>query len=369
MSGMTDISTVWPDWRLLSVMDGGSYGTVYKACHRANESILSAVKIIEVPQDEARTEAMRKEGLSEEAIRACYDRMVRDTGAEIRRMELCKGISSIVSIEDFTSIPHPDGIGATLCIRMELLKTLNSYIGDKQLEEDEVIQLGLDLCRALIICHQNGILHQDIKPENIFVNDRLSSGVLFKLGDFGLARELLQPQASDGARGTLSYLAPEVSGGRPADARSDLYSLGLTLYRLMNDNRLPFLSDKPFYRTEEKKIALQMRLSGMPLPDPSRASAAFARVLKKAAAFAPEDRYQSAREMEQALLALQKKHRRRKKAERLLRNKPAVIAASLLAAAALGLAVYGSGVFTPGGAVPQATEVPMLTVTNLGSAP
>ncbi len=365
---MTDISAVWPDWRLLSPMDSGSFGTVYKACHRANSAIQSAVKIIEVPQSEAQTQALREEGMTEEEIRAYYDQLIREYSAEIRRMELCKGISNIVSIEDFTSIPHADGIGSTICIRMELLKTLNSYMGDKQLDEDEVIQLGLDLCRALVICHQNGILHQDIKPENIFVNDRLSSGVLFKLGDFGLARELLQTQAPSSASGTLAYLAPEAANSKPADARTDLYSLGLTLYRLMNDNRLPFLSEKPFFRPEERKIALQMRLSGIALPDPCHASPAFARVLKKAAAFAPEDRYQSAREMEQALLALQRKRRRRKLAERFIRNKPALIASSVLAVAVLGFFLFRTGII-PSDRTPQATEVPMLTVTELERKP
>ena len=79
------------------------------------------------------------------------------------------------------------------------------------MDETEVIRLGIELCRALEVCHRQGILHRDIKPGNILV----SKDGEFKLGDFGVAREWVD--ASMTIVGTRSYLAPEAVKFMPYD--------------------------------------------------------------------------------------------------------------------------------------------------------
>lgn len=90
---------------------------------------------------------------------------------------------------------------------------------------------------ALEYCQCQNIIHRDIKPENIFVS-RFGE---FKLGDFGIARETGSALRADyPKKGTFSYMAPEMYKGEEYDARVDIYSLGIVLYKLCNHNRLPF---------------------------------------------------------------------------------------------------------------------------------
>ena len=300
------LQSCWPEWQILEPLDSGRYGTVYKAVHRESPAVQSAIKMIPIPSDPSRTDYLRGEGKTEKQIRWIYRQTAEECCREIRNMEVLKGTSHIVTLEDFAIIPDCDGPGCCICIRMELLKPLIEYLCDKTLTESEIIQIGIDISDALNLCHQNGIIHLDVKPENIFVNDRLPSGVLYKLGDFGISAEM---DASGEVLpcGTPFYMAPETAEGKTPDARSDLYSLGLTLYQLSNNGRLPFLSDRPLHHSEEKEIALKTRLSGVPIPPPAHASKSFELILQKACAFDPNQRFASAAEMSRALRDCQRK--------------------------------------------------------------
>ena len=101
-------------------------------------------------------------------------------------------------------------------------------------------------------------------------------------------------------------MAPEIPEGKAPDARTDLYELGLTLYQALNDHRLPFIPERQFTSHREMAMAIQLRLSGIELPPPKGGSEAAFAVLRKACAYRPEDRYQSAAEMREALEALLK---------------------------------------------------------------
>ena len=154
-------------------------------------------------------------------------------------------------------------------------------------------------------------------------------------------------------------MAPEVIQGREYDSRADIYSLGLTLYRLMNANRLPFLPARRLFTHEDYTVALRMRLSGIPLPPACGASERLSRVLLKACAFDPEKRYSSAAELSSALRGLAKaenpvRARRRRVAA-------FIAAAALLAAGALLLLLRGLPSGNNGAHVTE-TPAPMLVV-------
>ncbi len=297
------LKQIWPEWQIEGKPLGrGSYGVVYKAVRRDHgvESY-AAIKVISIPSDPSEVDSLRSEGLNMDATRTYLQGIVNDFVSEIQLMESLKGIQNIVSVEDYKVVEKTEEIGWDIYIRMELLTPFNTYICDKKLTEEEVIKLGCDICTALEICGQRNIIHRDIKPENIFINDF----GYFKLGDFGIARKMENLTGGLSQKGTFNYMAPEVSSSSEYDARVDTYSLGIVLYRLLNENRLPFLdTEKQLLNPNERKNAVDRRLRGEKLPAPCNASPAMTDVILRACAYDPDMRFSSATEMKQALMSV-----------------------------------------------------------------
>ena len=296
------LNTVWPEWKVEEDLGNGAYGHVYKVVRQDyNVTSCAAVKVISIPQDASEVDTLQSEGLNLDATRTYFQNVVDSFVKEIQLMESLKGVQNIVSVEDYKVIEKENEIGWTIFIRMELLKPLKKYLCDKKLDETEVIKFGCDICTALEICNMRNIIHRDIKYENIFVNDFGD----FKLGDFGVARKLENTTGGLSKKGTLMYMAPEVANDKKYDARADIYSLGIVLYRLLNRDHFPLLdSEKQITNPEERENALRRRLSGEALPAPCDASPEMADVILRACAPNPDSRFQAASEMHQALLSV-----------------------------------------------------------------
>ena len=157
-----------------------------------------------------------------------------------------------------------------------------------RLTEAEATRYGAQIAAALQYAHEQNVIHCDVKPENILVNEQ---GVA-KVADFGVAESVsrtLGPEQMRDVLGTVAYLAPEVIQGAPADPRADVYSLGLTVYEMVA-GRLPF--------TGTNAAALAGQRLGTPAP-PLRsfamsASPELESVLARALAISPQDRYATA---------------------------------------------------------------------------
>ncbi len=296
------LAAVWPEWKVVELLGEGSFGKVYKVVRQElSVTTYAAVKLITVPQNESEIASLKSEGMDDNAARAYLQGVVNDFINEIKLMESLKGTTNIVSVEDFKVVEHKDNIGWDIFIRMELLTPFNEYIGDRKMSEEEVVRLGVDMCTALELCARRKIIHRDIKPENIFV----SAFGDFKIGDFGIARELEKTSGALSSKGTYNYIAPEVVMGRGYDASVDIYSLGLVLYKLMNNNRLPFIDPyAPQIQYQQRKEAVDRRLSGAELPPPVNASEALSSVILAACSYKAENRFGTPTAMKKALLSL-----------------------------------------------------------------
>ena len=291
------------DWVLDRALGSGAFSTVYRAVRRDRPGVEAAIKVISIPGSDAEAAALQSEGLNASQSQSYFDAIAQEYISEIDLMEDLKGFSHIVSIEDYKLVRKPDRIGNDIFIRMELLIPLDSIIRQESLSEREVIHLGIDICSALELCEQKKIIHRDIKPANIFVNARTAQRVFYKLGDFGVARSLEAVTQELSKKGTPNYMAPEVFFGKPYDHRADIYSLGITMYRLLNNNRLPLIAAHDL-SPAAREAAMSRRLSGEKLPPPEEGSTELQKVILKACEYKPGDRYAHAADMKAALEAL-----------------------------------------------------------------
>ena len=288
------------EWYVEDIIGAGSFGRVYKIYREElGNRFYSALKYISLPADSNEMKQLRADGMDEQSISAYYFTIARDISSETTLMNKLRGNTNIVSFEDSKVVPKPNGIGYDIFIRMELLDSLTNRMVEKTLSINEVAKLGIDICTALMLCAKYGIIHRDIKPDNIFISPNGD----YKLGDFGIARQLEKTATFMSKKGTYNYMAPEVYKGEKYGATCDLYSLGLVMYRLLNKGRLPFLPEAPNPITaNDREEALKRRFTGEKLPAPCNADEELSAIVLKACAYDPKDRFASAEAMRTALL-------------------------------------------------------------------
>ena len=289
-------------WTLVQKIGEGSFGRVYKALKEDfGSEYKAAIKIITIPQSYDEIINARAEGMDEESVATYFRSFVEEIVREFALMSKLKGTANVVSYEDHTVIRHEDGVGWDILIRMELLNPLLHYSTQNTITRQDIIKLGMDICRALELCQKFNIVHRDIKPENIFVSELGD----FKLGDFGIARTVEKTTSGLSKKGTYTYMAPELYRGDAYGPSVDIYSLGIVLYRLLNNNRAPFLPDYPAPITHsDREAGLAKRLKGEKLPSPKNADGRLAEIVLKSCSFESEHRYSSPAQMRQELEAI-----------------------------------------------------------------
>jgi serine/threonine protein kinase/tetratricopeptide (TPR) repeat protein len=185
---------------------------------------------------------------------------------------------------------------------------LSALVGTSGLAPDLVILYGIQIADALAHAHKNGVIHRDLKSTNAVVTSEGRVKVL----DFGLAARLRDTQLLEATSskvpltesrvivGTLPYLAPELLRGQPADARTDIWALGVLLYEMASGSH-PFRGQTGF---ELSSAILRESPAPLPMSVPPRLRAVILRCLEKS----PDDRCQSAGEVRSELQALQGSH-------------------------------------------------------------
>ena len=176
-------------------------------------------------------------------------------------------------------------------IVMELVDgiTLKEYIRIKgKLDITEGVSIAIQVARALKTAHAQHIVHRDIKPQNILITD--DSKV--KVADFGIARAVSEQTVNANAIGSVHYISPEQARGGRCDARSDIYSLGITMYEMFT-GRVPF--------TGESTVAVALAHLEQAMTPPSvynnKISPNLERIILKCTKKDPANRYQNITEL------------------------------------------------------------------------
>lgn len=259
---MTDIRSrlAREGYEIFELLGKGGMGEVYRARQAALDRPV-AIKLLISPDAEAvsrfRREARVQAGLHHE------------------------GLVEVYGFSDAPDMPY---------LVMELLeaRTLRQEMATG-LEPDEILRILGIVCEALHFVHEKGVVHRDVKPDNIFL---LRDGGV-KLGDFGIARAELAGSTltqEDIVIGSLPYLAPERFHGTAADPRSDQYAVGVTAYEL-------FTGSVPFEAIPRRKgdVLPPLLVPGSSIPLP------LGPVLERAVAHDVEERFPSMEVMRQAL--------------------------------------------------------------------
>ena len=295
MGNFENIRLPWPDWKIIKYLGGGAYGKVYeteRTISGTQEKEKAALKIVSRPKDEDEIEEYEVSGYDKESIIESYKSEIQNYVQEYKLMKALQGQTNIVSCDDFTVVWNENGIGGNVFIRMELLTPLNQVLKERALSIEEIIKLGKDITSALILCEKKNIIHRDIKPANIMVSQFGN----YKLGDFGVSK-IMDHATYATAMGTPEYQAPEVVHMGKYGQTADIYSLGITLYWLLNNRRMPFIGADEQPTVERRDETMKRRYRGEKLPAPKNGSAKLNKIVLKACEYNPEDRYASAQEM------------------------------------------------------------------------
>lgn len=267
-------------YEIQSIIGEGGMSVVYKAfCHRLNRFVAIKVLRDELAEDEEFRRSFLAEShaiamLSHPNIVAVYDVSSSD-GVEYIVMELIEGI------------------------------TLKQYLEKRgAIGWKEAVHFAKQISKALSHAHQRGIVHRDIKPQNIML---LRDGTI-KVADFGIAA--LEDERQDGkeAVGSIHYTAPEQARGNDPDARSDLYSLGVVMYEMLTGQK-PFMGDS-ITEIAIKHLEPPVPISVLTPEVPEELE----NIVAKAMSVDIDERYQSADELYDAMEAFTRRQMRKPKA-------------------------------------------------------
>ena len=302
---------LWGVWELEEKIGTGSFGTVYKAKKtELGKDFYAAIKHISFPKNDEELEEIKRKGnvISIDSIRDYYKDTIDDLIKEIEIMYELRANENIVDYQDHLIVEKDNKLGYDVYIRMELLTPLDKYIENKKVTEELVTKIGIDICQALNVCKTHNLLHRDIKPANIFVDEKGT----FKLGDFGVAKKLEKTTLNLSKKGTFNYMAPEIYKGNLADIRSDIYSLGIVMYRLLNNNRAPFIDkDMTLVKASDNETALLKRMSGELIPPIEGISQKLQTIIYTACSYDKKNRYDDPEIMRKDLLKSDDKYERK----------------------------------------------------------
>ena len=167
--------------------------------------------------------------------------------------------------------------------------TLNKYIKNKgKLTNEETVNISLQVAKGIQAAHKKGIIHRDIKPQNIVINDKN----IAKITDFGIARAITSTTKNISVIGTVHYISPEQVRNTKVDFRSDIYSFGCTMYEMIT-GVVPFEGDAPL------DIIISHLRNNLQSPSlkNDKIYKSLEKIILKAARMLPSERYQNIEDM------------------------------------------------------------------------
>ena len=278
---------------------GGTSVYIVKST-KSNQSYY--LKHICIPESQKQVDALMFTGAAAtvEDAQNYYKQVAADYQAELETLEKLSASPNIGCYRSYQIEPKEDGVGFEIYLLAEYRQTLAEVLAGTPMTQSGAVNLGVDLCSALCSLREAGLIHRNVKPSNVY----LSSSGHYLLGDLGIAKIDELKYCSMPETMLSSFSAPELfSLLGTIEPTTDIYSVGMILYRIYNGNHGPFEDEKTSARAADK-----LRVTGEQLPVPMYADYEMADIVLKACAFKPEDRYQTPQELQEALLEYGKRN-------------------------------------------------------------
>ena len=240
------------------------------------------VKIISVPESQTQAEALLLSGAfsSNDAIVSYYKSLADGIVTEINILQKLAQLEGFISIEGYQVVPKEEGYGCDIYLLSRYFNTLHSLLRKTPMTRMKALNLGLDLCAALSVSRRMGYIYADLKPANIYLNESQE----FRIGDLGFINLNSLQYASLPERYNSEYTPPEISDAySKLNQTVDIYAIGLILYQVFNNGQLPDTTKGT-------------------LPAPAYADGEMAKIILKACAEDPAERWQDPVDLGQALV-------------------------------------------------------------------
>ncbi len=292
------LNPVFGQWYIdkqIGIGTDGKVFRIYKENYDGSRDY-SILKIIRIGDNRNETQSLIAEDniIIPESEDKYYTKIIGDISDNVKTlMDSDKG-KYFVKYEDIELRKASDGKGRLILLKLEEMRSLTDLFKEFSFTLEEAIRLGISVCKSLIKCRSFGYIYPNLKPENILFD---KNGVC-KLGDFGTFSTLEPAKTSVAYLRTQHYMAPEFMRTGNVNCTIDTYSLGLVLFMLTNRNRLPFTAEFPESVTiNSLNDAMKTRVDGKDLPKPLLASEALYKIIKKACAVNPNERYLTPKQM------------------------------------------------------------------------
>lgn len=244
------------------------------------------VKIISIPATQMQLEALLLTGAyHSEASALTYFKDLSDgIVKEAETLQSLSQLEGFVPFENWQLVPMEKEVGYDVYLLSPYRKTLNRFLRRHTMTHLGAVNLGLDLCAAMAVCRRAGFLYVDLKPSNIFISDKQE----YRVGDLGFISLASLKYASLPDRYRSIYTPPEIVDALASlNSTMDTYAIGLILYQVFNDGKLPFEDSPP----------------AEPLDAPLYADYEMSEIILKACAPDPKDRWEDPIAMGQALVS------------------------------------------------------------------
>ncbi len=278
--------TTTNNWKTLSLISKDNITKVYKI--EQEDGKIAVVKKLSLPINDADAAILMEKGkilFLQDATNYYLEIM----NNEINILNQLSNEKNILVL--YETIEEKNGEGSDYYLIMEYAEDITSHFKNNKISEADVVKLGIDICTALESCKKINVIHNDIKPSNIFFD-----GTDYKLGDFG--NSTIGGTNNLVTFGTPNYLTPEVAQNKMTNETSDLYSLGLVMYKLLTGH-LPFVDS-----TTNEQAAYEKRINGSPILVDSSINPKLMNIILKACSYDISNRYQTATEMKKELSLL-----------------------------------------------------------------